>query len=69
MALLTKYEQAVLAAFHNEAVEMSAEERDQQFLHHIRAWDNAHFYADEAHLDVHKFRRTITRLSGYRRIS
>jgi hypothetical protein len=60
---LTAIEQAVLAAFDNEAIEMTREQRES-FQHQVNAFRLAAVYADMSGFDVDDFRATITKLSG-----
>lgn len=63
MANLTEIEQAVLAAFDNESMTCTKQEREE-FVYQVRAWINAASYADQDGFSVADFRATITKLSG-----
>ena len=61
MSKLTKLDHVVLAAADNEAVEMPRE-LVEQGLHAVRAWRNAHSYADQAGISVEQFRKGLTKI-------
>jgi len=57
----SKVEQAVDSAIENEAVGLTRRQRDQEFRHHLNAWNNANIYADMFGIPVEDFKNEMIR--------